>query len=176
MNMTNVVVQENSRKLLMMDILMSETCWAHKKWNKIASDIKFVFYSTITTMHGLINIRFNWKGFHTYGIQANQGTTPAFSWRDQGETTTNLKSGQLTYWPRSKPGNTPNIGLLLYIFTASHCLCYTPCPLTISPPCCLLHRLSLFNEVIDSYYADSVAVMHIFVTNTLNAIPMRSGM
>jgi len=32
-----------SCKLLMMDILMSETCWAHKKWNKIASDIKLVF-------------------------------------------------------------------------------------------------------------------------------------
>ena len=39
-NKTNVVIQQNSRKLLMMDILMSETCWAHKKWNKIASDIK----------------------------------------------------------------------------------------------------------------------------------------
>ena len=34
------------RKLLMMDILMSETCWAHKKWNKIASDIKLVFHSS----------------------------------------------------------------------------------------------------------------------------------
>jgi len=44
-NTTNVVIQKNSRKLLMMDILMSETCWAHKKWNKIASDIKLVFYS-----------------------------------------------------------------------------------------------------------------------------------
>jgi len=42
----------------MMDILMSETCWAHKKWNKIASDIKLVFYSsTITMMHGPTNIR-----------------------------------------------------------------------------------------------------------------------
>ena len=54
-------------KLLMMDILMSETCWAHKKWNKIASDIKLVFYtSTITMMHGPINIRLNilCKGFH----------------------------------------------------------------------------------------------------------------
>ena len=30
----------------MMDILMSETCWGHKKWNKIASDIKLVFYSS----------------------------------------------------------------------------------------------------------------------------------
>jgi len=41
----------------MMDIFMSETCWAHKKWNKIASDIKLVFYSsTITMMHGPIDI------------------------------------------------------------------------------------------------------------------------
>ena len=30
----------------MMDILMSETCWAHKRWNKIASDIKLVFHSS----------------------------------------------------------------------------------------------------------------------------------
>ena len=41
-----MVIQPNSSKLLMMDILMSETCWAHKKWNKIASDIKLVFYSS----------------------------------------------------------------------------------------------------------------------------------
>jgi len=40
-NKTNVVIQQNSRKLLMMNILMSETCWAHKKWNKIASENKF---------------------------------------------------------------------------------------------------------------------------------------
>ena len=45
-NTTNVVIQQNSRKLPMMDILMSETCWAHKKWNKIANDIKLVFYSS----------------------------------------------------------------------------------------------------------------------------------
>ena len=55
---TAVVIQQHSRQLLMMDILMSETCWAHKKWNKIASDIKLVFYSsTITMMHGPINIK-----------------------------------------------------------------------------------------------------------------------
>jgi len=55
---TNVVIQQHSRKLLMMDILMSETCWAHKKWNKLTSDIKLVFYSsTITVMHGPINVR-----------------------------------------------------------------------------------------------------------------------
>jgi len=48
-NLTNVVIQQNSRKLLMMDILMSETCWAHKKWNKISSDIKLVLYSSTRT-------------------------------------------------------------------------------------------------------------------------------
>ena len=45
-NTTNVVIQQNSRKLLMKVILMSETCWAHKQWNKIASDIKLIFYSS----------------------------------------------------------------------------------------------------------------------------------
>ena len=48
-NTTNVVIQQNIRKLLMMGILMFETCRAHKKWNKIASDIKLVFYSSTTT-------------------------------------------------------------------------------------------------------------------------------
>jgi len=43
-NMINVVIQQSSRKLLVMDILMSETCWAYKKWNKISSDIKLVFF------------------------------------------------------------------------------------------------------------------------------------
>ena len=67
-NTANVLIQQNSRKLLMMDILMSETCWAHKKWNKIASDIKLVFYSsTITMMYGPIKIRFyrqiEWAAF-----------------------------------------------------------------------------------------------------------------
>jgi len=56
---TDVVIQQQSRKLLLMDILMSETCWVHKKWNKIANDIKLVFYSSnITMMHGPINIRY----------------------------------------------------------------------------------------------------------------------
>ena len=55
---TDVVIHQHSRKLLMMDILISETCCAHKKCNKIASDIKLVFHSsTITMMHGPINIR-----------------------------------------------------------------------------------------------------------------------
>jgi len=55
---TNEVIQQNSSKFLMMDILMSETCWAYKKWNKITSDIKLVSYSsTITMMHGPINIK-----------------------------------------------------------------------------------------------------------------------
>ena len=63
---SDVVNQQHSCKLLMMDILMSKTCWAHKKWNKIASDIKLVFHSsTITMMHGPINIRCNSYCFST---------------------------------------------------------------------------------------------------------------
>ena len=55
---TYVVIQQHSRKLLTMGILMSETCWVHTKWNKITSDIKLVFYSsTITIIYGPINIR-----------------------------------------------------------------------------------------------------------------------
>ena len=45
-NTTNMVIQQMSRKLLMMVILISETCWTHNKWNEIASDIKFVLYSS----------------------------------------------------------------------------------------------------------------------------------
>ena len=61
-NMTNVVIRQNSHKLLMMDILMSETCWAHKKWNEIASDIKLVFYSsTICTVFFVLSSLFNTK-------------------------------------------------------------------------------------------------------------------
>jgi len=56
-NTTNVVIQQNSRKLLTMDILKSETCWAHKKWNNIASDIKLVFYSSTILCHLHISIR-----------------------------------------------------------------------------------------------------------------------
>jgi hypothetical protein len=56
---TDVVIHQHRRKLLMMDILMSETSWEHNKWNKIASDIKLAFHSsTITMMYGPINIRF----------------------------------------------------------------------------------------------------------------------
>jgi len=32
---TDVVIHQHSRRLLKMDILMSETCWPHNKLNKI---------------------------------------------------------------------------------------------------------------------------------------------
>ena len=52
---TDVVIHHHSRKLLKMDILMSETCWARNKWNKIASDIKLVFHSS-TPIQQIIEI------------------------------------------------------------------------------------------------------------------------
>ena len=58
---TDVVIHQHSRRLLKMDILMSETCWAHNKWNKIESVIKLAFHSsTIAMMHGPINISQKW--------------------------------------------------------------------------------------------------------------------
>ena len=66
-NTINVVIQQNCRMLLMMDILISETCWAHKKWHKIASDMKLVFYSsTIPMMHGPIYIRYVFRTLFYY--------------------------------------------------------------------------------------------------------------
>ena len=49
---------------------MSETCWAHKKWNKIASDIRLVLYSsTIAMIDGPINIRFVINMFIVWVVQ-----------------------------------------------------------------------------------------------------------
>ena len=47
----------------MMDILMSETRWLHKKWNKIASDIKLVFYSSTMSLF-ICYITGNHQNFH----------------------------------------------------------------------------------------------------------------
>ena len=55
---TDVVIHQHSRKLMKMDILMSETCWAHNKWNKIASDIKMVFHSSTIQLGVRANILF----------------------------------------------------------------------------------------------------------------------
>ena len=72
-NTNNVVIQHNSHKLMMMDKLMSETCWAHKKWNKIASDNKLVFYSSKTNI-----LKFSWYSYHTFSYipHFNQHNAP----------------------------------------------------------------------------------------------------
>ena len=41
---TDVVIQQHSRKLLMMmDILISKTCWVHKKWNSKWHQVGLLF-------------------------------------------------------------------------------------------------------------------------------------
>ena len=62
-NTTNVVIQQNSRKQLMMDILMSKTCWAHKKWNKTAGDIKLVFYSSTDNFISILSSNVDFQTF-----------------------------------------------------------------------------------------------------------------
>jgi len=64
-NTTNVVIQQNSRELLMMDILMSETCRTHKKWNKIASHIKLVLYSS-TILQFSFSLSYTWPKILLY--------------------------------------------------------------------------------------------------------------
>jgi len=54
----------------MMDIFMSETYWPHKKWNKIASDIKLVSYSSVTRIYFAYIPECNWHIFqNTYTCQ-----------------------------------------------------------------------------------------------------------
>ena len=70
---TDVVIQQHSRKLLMMDILMSETCWAHNKWNKIASDIKLVFHSS-TNINAFGHIKFDCPTYQSRFFKTTKGS------------------------------------------------------------------------------------------------------
>ena len=73
---TDVVIQQHSRKLRMMDILMSETCWTHKKWNKIASDIKLVSYPSTNNyvrLYSCVAKVTLWFGMGDYGYRCGVG-------------------------------------------------------------------------------------------------------
>ena len=88
------IIQQNSHKLLMMDILMSETFWTHKRWNKIASDIKLVFYSsTITMMHGPINIRLT----YCYYLSPFYLVLLTWAWARNGLCLENITTGTFLY-------------------------------------------------------------------------------
>ena len=80
---TDVVIHQHSRKLLKMDILMTETCWAHNKWNKIASDIKLVFHlSSIWWIWLSSDSRFNEGWLNTLATlrKQDQFTSRSCSW------------------------------------------------------------------------------------------------
>ena len=66
---TDVVIHQHSRKLLKMDILMSETCWAHNKWNKTASDIKL-------EPHQKLQHTTNWEQDDGCGNSSTQSQAP----------------------------------------------------------------------------------------------------
>ena len=80
--MTDVVIHQHSRKLLMMGIL----CPKHVEHirSEIASDIKLVFHSsTIIMMHGPINIRSitDWNRLPEGAIGTCHGKTHVFKTR-----------------------------------------------------------------------------------------------
>ena len=81
---TDVVIQQHSCKLLMMDILMSETCWAHKKWNKIASDIKLVFYSSNSKWSIFRTVSNNNRCQREMARKKHYDRPPGFSFQWQG--------------------------------------------------------------------------------------------
>jgi len=115
-NTTNVVIQENSRKLLMIDILMSERCWAHKKWNKIASDIKLVFYSSTNTnnclhivcilcLYTVSIVCILWTSDRPVTeTSTSQHTTPTTDIHAPGAIRTTNPSKRTTANPRLRPG------------------------------------------------------------------------
>ena len=52
--------QHYSRELLIMGIVMSETCWAYKKCNQIISGIQLVFYSSVIMIYALLFPFLSW--------------------------------------------------------------------------------------------------------------------
>ena len=76
-NTTNVVIQQNSRKLLMIDILMSETCWALKKLNSKWHQVGLLFFNyykiLFVYVHILIQYLFLLNGSKPiFNIQMNR--------------------------------------------------------------------------------------------------------
>ena len=61
--------QHYSRELLMMGIVMPETCWAYKKYNKIINDTYLVLFSSIFQVYlryncqGIIYVTYNRAGY-----------------------------------------------------------------------------------------------------------------
>jgi hypothetical protein len=88
---TDVVIHQQSRRLLKMDILMSETCWAHNNWNKITSDIKLVSFlnyvgNYLSVRHGITSKKASifsntdvktWKSHTFYSLCNGCNVTPA---------------------------------------------------------------------------------------------------
>jgi len=79
-NTTDVVTHQHSRRLLKMVILMSETCWAHNKWNKIASDVKLVFHSSTIEKFWVSWKSLHWKPYFTYKHLYLSSLSPCFGW------------------------------------------------------------------------------------------------
>ena len=115
---TDVVIQQHGRKILMMDILMSETCWTHKKWNKIASDIKLVFYSSTlrVIMFSVFNNNEIWlQGFNVlrYSFLIAELFSPTFQEETNSVLSQKCRKTALLY------GVTPFVSQMIWNITAA---------------------------------------------------------
>ena len=134
---TDVVIHQHSSKLLKMDILMSETCWARNKWNKIAIDIKLVFHSsTIAMMHSPINISIIHSLFNFYLYKV-------IPW---------LRTFVVGFSPRRHGFNFESLRRYLRVFWASWC-----CEKYFIEQCGISRSLSLHHcNIIRFYIHESV--------------------
>ena len=80
------------RELLMMGIVIPETCWAYKEYNKITSGIQLVFYSSvITVMRGPIDIRFTSYEMSAWGESSENSPLSLFISLGEGGSELDIK-------------------------------------------------------------------------------------
>ena len=95
---TDVVTHQHSRRLLKMDILMSETCWAHNKWNKITSDIKLVLHSsTLSESWSLLGYYTAYSGNSLPPFRDNISVPSWISWSWAQISSTSRRKFDITY-------------------------------------------------------------------------------
>ena len=79
---------------------MSETCWAHKKWNKIPSDIKLVFYSSTINLRDTYSSEL-WCWRHNFGVDVTTVvlTSQLWCWRHNCGSLQQAKQSCITFPP-----------------------------------------------------------------------------
>ena len=135
-----MVIHQQSRRLLKMDILMSETCWAHNKWNKITSGIKLAFHSS-TKMYKICGFFFFFSLWRSGPTRARASSFLKFLNHTQQRITRRRELYLTTHDTHNKQTSMPPGGIFFEPFYCSllnipHCLFIVLC--SIYHTVCLL--------------------------------------